>query len=221
MRIFLATAKLDDIRWAAESGLADGVATTPALLTSESANGDARDLLVEICRSTSVPVCATVAAVHAADMYREGREMAKIADNVVAQLPLVEDATGAIRRLSAEGVRVAATLVFNTAQALLAAKAGAAMVHVSIDQLDAYGHSGIEVVAEIGSVFDAHGIECDVMAASPRTAAQFTSCALAGAHIAVVTPDVARTLLLHPLTDRGIDQLLSELSRRPKVRVAP
>jgi len=219
MRIYLATARLDDIRWAADSGLVDGIVTTPGLLAAEQ-TGDGRELLGEICRSSSVPVCASVAAVSAADIFREGRELAKIDDRIVVQVPLVEDATGAIRRLTAEGVHVAAMLVFNAAQAVLAAKAGATMLTVPVDQLDAYGHSGIEAVTEMRAVFDTHGVECDIMTASPQNAAQFTSCAIAGADAAVVQLPVLRSLLVHPLTDRGIDQFLSELARRPKVRAS-
>jgi transaldolase len=217
MKIYLATARLDDIRWAAEGGLVDGIVTTPGLLAAER-GADGRELLGEICRTSSVPVCASVGAVSAADIFREGRELARIDDRLVVQVPLVEDATGAIRRLTAEGVHVGAMLVFNAAQAVLAAKAGATMVTVPVDQLDTYGHSGIEAVTEIRAVFDTHGIECDIMAASPQNAAQFTSCAIAGSDAALLHLTVLRSLLVHPLTDRGIDQFLSELSKRPKVR---
>jgi transaldolase len=219
MRIFLATAKLDDIRWAAESGLADGVLTTPILLAAEGAEGDGRDLLADISRASTVPVCAAVAAVSGGDMYREGREIAKLGDHLIVQLPLVEDAPTALHRLAAEGVRVAASLVFSPAQALLAAKAGATMISTSVEQLESNGYGGLEVLSELRGVLDAQSIECDLMASHPRNAAQFGSCALAGADAASVDAATLRALILHPLTDRGIDQYLSELSRRPKVRV--
>ena len=219
MRIFLATAKVDDIRWAAEAGLADGVLTTPILLAAEGAEGDGRDLLADISRASSVPVCAAVAAVSGGDMYREGREIAKLGDHLIVQLPLVEDAPGALHRLAAEGVRVAASLVFSPAQALLAAKAGATMISTSVEQLEANGYGGLEVLSELRGVLDAQAVECDLMAAHPRNAAQFGACALAGADASAVDVATLRSLILHPLTDRGIDQYLSELSKRPKVRV--
>jgi transaldolase len=218
MRIFLATANLDDIRWAAENGLADGVATTPTMLAA-AGDGTGRDLLGEICRTIEGPVCAAVPAVNAADIYREGRELAKIADSLIVQIPLVEDAVVAIRRLSAEGIRVAATLVFNAAQAVLAAKAGASMVATSIEQLDAYGLDSLEVLHELRAVFAGGNTECDVMAMFPHNATQFAGCAIAGVDTVTVTPSVLRMLLLHPLTDRGIDQFLSDLAKRPKARV--
>jgi len=218
MKIFLASARLDDIRWAVSHALVDGVATTPALLAAESGVPDDRDLLGEICRATALPVAATVASVNAADIYRDGRELAKISDQIVVQIPLIEDAIASIRRLSAEGVRVTATLVFNAAQALLAARVGASTVSTAMDQLDALGQDATSVIRELRSVFDASTAECEVMAALAQNSAQFAACAHAGADAASVTAPVLRSLLLHPLTDRGLDQFLNDLSRHQKPR---
>jgi transaldolase len=219
MRIFIATAKLDDIRWAHSHGLIDGVLTTPSLLTAEVHPAGATELLADICQIAAFPVAATVASVNAGDVYRDARELSKLSDSVIVQIPFVEDAIEAIRRLGAEGVRVAATLVFNAAQALLAAKAGAGTVCVHVDQIDSQGQDGVDTIAEIHQVFQMHGVECDVLAALPRNAAQFTGCALAGADAIAVSSEVLRALLLHPLTDRGIDQFLTDLSRTHRARV--
>jgi transaldolase len=64
-------------------------------------------------------------------------------------------------------------------------------------------------------------MECDVLAAQPQHAAQFARCAEAGADVVAVAPDVLRALLLHPLTDRGLDQFLRDLSvhRQPRPTV--
>ncbi len=144
MRIFIATAKLDDIRWAHSHGLVDGVLTTPSLLTAQVHPAGANDLLADICRVATFPVAVTVGAVNANDIYRDARELAKLSDSVIVQIPFVEDAIDAMKRLRSEGVRVAATLVFNAAQAMLAAKAGAGMVCVHLDQIDAQGQDGVE-----------------------------------------------------------------------------
>ena len=211
MKILLASADLDDIAWTATNGLLDGVLTTPALLREE--DRDERDQVAEICRTVDAPVYVTVHAVDGDDAYRDGKELSRISDQVVVQIPLVEDAVTAVRRLATEGIRVASLLVFNAAQALLAAKAGASSVVTPIDHLDQVGHSGIEIVRELRAVFDASGTECDVIALRPTTAMQFAECALAGADAVAVGANVLRHLLVHPLTDRGIDQFLSELAR--------
>ena len=218
MRIFIATAKLDDIRWATGHGLVDGVLTTPSLLTAEVHPAGASELLADICRTAALPVAVTVGAVHSNDIYRDAKELAKLGDGVLVQIPFVEDAVVAMKKLNAEGIRVAATLVFNAAQAVLAAKAGATTVCVHLDQLDAQGNDGVDTIASMHTLFTTHGIECDVLAALPRNAAQFSACAIAGADAIAVSPDVLRALLLHPLTDRGLDQFLTDLSRTHRTR---
>ena len=211
MKILLASADLDDIAWAASGGFLDGVMTTPAILREQ--ERDEREQLTEICRAVDVPVYVTVHAVDGDDAYRDGKELARISDQIVVQIPLVEDAITAVRRLANDGVRVASLLVFNAAQAILAAKAGATSVVTPIDHLDQVGHSGIEIVRELRAAFDASGTECDIIALRPTTAMQFAECALGGADAVAVGASVLRHLLVHPLTDRGIDQFLSELAR--------
>jgi transaldolase len=121
-------------------------------------------------------------------------------------------------RLTAEGVVVCATYVFTAAQAIIAAKTGAAAVRVTLEDLDSYGQHATRTLADIKNALESGGEECDVMADSPRTGVQFAECALAGADIITVTPEALRQLVVHPLSDRGVDRFLSELARRPKVR---
>jgi transaldolase len=221
MKLLLASASVPEIAWAVEHGLADGLVPSPSLLAEQRPGSDGRELLGELARSVALPVYATVSSVDPMDMYRDGRELARLADNVVVQLPLVDDAVVAIRRLTAEGVRVAATLVFSAAQALLVAKAGASVVTVPVDQLDALGQDSTVVIRQIRAVFDRGGIECDLVAAAPRSASAFTACAEAGADAAVVGLTTVRAMLVHPLTDRGIDAFLRELTTRARPRITP
>ena len=215
MKILLATADLDGQRWASDAGLVDGFAPPPTML-----DGEERDGLAELARRSGLPVHVTVAALNAADIYRDGRELAKLGDAVVVHIPLIEDGIVAARRLTAEGVRVAASLVVTAAQAVLAAKAGASAVSVPVDQLAAFGLDGPEVVGAVRQAFAGGGTECDIYAAHPRTAAEFARCAALGADGVVVTPAALRALLLHPLTDRGVDDLLKHLMASAKARTA-
>ncbi len=214
MKIFLATADTREIRWANDCGFLDGVVASPAILARETeATGlDAQDLLAAICETVRVPVCAAVEAVTDAEAYRLGRDLARISDQIIVAVPLVEDTLGALRRLRAEGVRVLATLVYTTAQALMAAKAGASIVSIGIDHLDLYGIDGSDVVGETTSLFARHAFECDVLAWCPRGPAQFGRCARAGADILAVEPHLLHALLVNPLTDRGLDRFLAEIS---------
>ena len=216
MKIFLATARTEDVAWGAAHGMLDGVLTSPALLAEETRD-DARAHLVELCRLVHGPIFASVQAIDAAGAYRDGKELAKLSDQIVAQLPLVEETLGAMRRLRANGVRVAATHVFNTAQALLAVRAGASSVVIALDQLDAAGHDAIGVVRDVRAAFDSSDAECDVVAVAPASPTQFGACACAGADAVAVSESLCRALLVHPLTDRGVSQFIGDVARLRRV----
>jgi transaldolase len=212
MKIYLATASIDDVAWGAAHGMLDGVLTTPGLLADD-ADSDMRAHLGELCRLVHGPIFASVHSVDAAGAYRDGKELAKLSDQIIVQIPLVEETLGAMRRLQADGVRVSATQVFNSAQGLIAARAGASSVVTAIDRLDAAGHDGVAMIAELRSAFDASDAECDVIALDAASPAQFGACAIAGADAVAVSADLCRALLVHPLTDRGIDEFLGDVAR--------
>jgi len=220
MKIYLESVNVDEIRNAASAGLADGVAFSHVAFSADAPDASARERLEEISREFALPVCVPVGAVTSGDIYSEARELAKVSDHIVVQIPLVEDSLVPIARLTAEGVVVCATFVFNAAQAVIAAKAGATTVLVTIDELETYGESGTRALAEIRNVLEAGERECDVMAASARTAVQFAECALAGADIISLTPETLRRLVVHPLSDKGVDRFLSDLAKRPKSRTS-
>ncbi|HEU4563930.1 MAG TPA: transaldolase family protein [Gemmatimonadaceae bacterium] len=214
MKIHLDSASTADIEWATSTGLIDGIATDPSSLARESDETDPRAHISRLARLTDGPVTVEVVAVDAAEMYREGKELAKLADNIVVRIPMIEEGIVAIRRLAIDGVRVNTTLIFTAAQALLAAKAGAAFVSPFIGRLDDIGHDGLGVLRDIREVFDRFHFDCEVMVESVRSPGHFIECAKVGADIAAVPVDVLRSLLLHPLTDRGLDQYLSDWSKR-------
>src|SRR6185295_20341283 len=139
MNIYLESVDLDEIRNAAAAGLADGVAFAQTASDSDGSDAHTRERLEEISREFAFPICVPVGAVSSTDIYTEARELAKISDHVVVQIPLVEDSLVPMARLTAEGVVVCATFVFTPAQAIIAAKTGAAAVRITLDDLDNYG----------------------------------------------------------------------------------
>ncbi len=220
MNIYLESVDLDEIRNAASAGLADGVAFAHTASSADASDANTRERLEEISREFAFPICVPVGAVSSSDIYTEARELAKISDHVVVQIPLVEDSLVPMARLTAEGVVVCATFVYSAAQAIVAAKTGAAAVRITLDDLDRYGQPGTRILADIKSVLEAGEEECDVMAASPLSSVQFAECALAGADIICLTPETLRDLVVHPLSDRGVDRFLSDLARRPRTRTS-
>src|SRR6476469_3326402 len=155
MNIYLESVNLDDIRTAASAGLADGVAFSRSVASSDAGDPSTRERLEEISREFAFPICVPVGAVTSSDIYTEARELAKVSDHVVVQIPLVEDALVPMARLTAEGVVVCATFVFSAAQAIIAAKTGAGAVRVGLDELDNYGQQATRSLAEIKNALDA------------------------------------------------------------------
>jgi len=213
MQFFLDTAKLSDIQWASRIGLIDGVTTNPSLVAKVAGDRDPRDMLRDICEAVEGPVSAEVVGVQTDDMYREGRELARVADNIVVKIPMIEDGIVAVRRLTAEGIRVNVTLCFSPVQCLIAAKAGATYVSPFLGRLDDIGHDGMDVIRETRVIFDNYGIETQILAASIRHPRHVVDAAMLGADVATMPTDVLKKLLLHPLTDRGLDQFLNDWAK--------
>ncbi len=220
MKFFLDTADLRDIRWAAQAGLIDGITTNPTLLSRHAGDVDPTDVLKEICSLVDGPVSAEVVAVDVDGMYREGCALAQLADNIVVKIPMLEAGMVAVRRLAADGIRTNVTLCFTPAQCLIAAKAGAAYVSPFIGRLDDIGHEGMDVVRETRAIFDNYPFETQILVASIRHPRHVVEAALAGAEVATMPTAVLKKLLVHPLTDRGLEQFLSDwraLTDRTKV----
>lgn len=213
MKLFLDSADLGDIRWASQAGLIDGVTTNPTLLSKSAGDVEPTDVLKEICSMVDGPVSAEVVAVDVDGMYTEGRELAKLADNIVVKIPMLEEGMVATRRLVADGIKVNVTLAFSSVQCLLAAKAGATYVSPFLGRLDDIGHDSMDIVRETRLIFDNFGLETEILAASIRHPRHVAEAAMVGADVATMPTAVLRKLLLHPLTDRGLDQFLNDWSK--------
>jgi len=218
MRLYLATVAADEIRWATAAGLLDGVVATPSVLSAELPLADPREIISEIAERTTLPIFASVPSLDAAEIQRAGKALGKLAEHLILAIPFVEDALPAMRRLSQDGIRVAATLIHSVAQGILAAKAGATHVVVAVDALEAVGHPADAIVRGLRDALDHARLECDVVVAGVPSSTRFAELAAAGADAAVVTPAALRSFLQHPLTDRGIDRFLGDISRRAKPR---
>ena len=222
MKIFLDTAKLSDIRWAAHVGLIDGCTTNPSLLSQTAGDVDPRDVIREICSLVDGPVSAEVVAVESDAMVDEGRALAKIADNVVVKIPMIEEGIIATRRLTADGIDVNVTLCFSSVQCLLAAKAGAAYVSPFLGRVDDVGQEGMDIIHEAKTIFDNYDITTKVLAASIRHPRHVIEAAMLGADVCTLPTAVLKKLLRHPLTDRGLEQFLGDwkkLTAEAKVSV--
>lgn len=209
MKFFIDTANLDEIREANEMGLIDGVTTNPTLVAKEG-DIDFKEHIAKICALVNGDVSAEVTSLDTEGMLREGRELAKIAPNVVIKCPLTLDGLKATRTFRDEGTKVNVTLCFSAAQALLAAKAGATYISPFIGRLDDIAQDGMQLIRDIVQIYDNYGFATEVLAASIRHPMHIVDCALAGADVATIPFKVIQQLVKHPLTDKGLDSFLSD-----------
>ena len=152
------------------------------------------------------PISGEVKAttVDAEVMIKEGREIAAIHPNMVVKIPMTVEGLKAVKVLHAEGIKTNVTLVFTSAQALLAARAGASYVSPFLGRLDDISMPGIDLIYDITEIFQMHNIETEIIAASVRNPIHVIDCAKAGADIATVPYKVLEQMTKHPLTDQGI-----------------
>lgn len=212
MRFFIDTANVEEIRQAAAMGVLDGVTTNPSLMAKE--KGDPRAILAEICRIVPGPVSAEVLALDAEGMLREGRELRKIADNIVVKVPTTLEGLRAIKAFKAEGIETNATLCFSVTQALLVAKAGASYVSPFVGRLDDIGQDGMDLIADIVQLYQNYSFPTEVLVASVRHPVHVVEAARLGADVATIPYKVIAQLIKHPLTDLGIERFLADWKAR-------
>lgn len=211
MDLYIDTASLDEIKEAHEMGVLDGVTTNPSLIAKEKVDYGKR--LAEICEVVGGPVSAEVVATDYEGMVKEGRQRAKIADNIVVKLPCTVDGLKACKTLTDEGTRVNMTLCFQPLQALMVAKAGAFLVSPFIGRLDDIADDGMELIQQIRQIYDNYGYETKLLAASIRHPLHFVQCALAGADVATVPFAVIKQVMKHPLTDIGLEKFVADYKK--------
>ena len=211
MKLFIDTANVEEIRLASELGIIAGVTTNPSLIARE--GKDFREVIREITSIVDGPISAEITAEDAEGMIKEGEELASIHENIVIKIPLTREGLKATSVLSKKGIKTNLTLIFSSAQALLAARAGASYVSPFVGRLDDIGADGISCVADIAQIFSLHKIKTEIISASIRSPESVTDSALAGAHIATVPYKVLMQMLKHPLTDLGLEKFRSDWAK--------
>lgn len=210
MRIFIDTANVKEIRAAADMGFVSGVTTNPSLIAKE--GRDFIEVVKEILTIVEGPVSAEVISSDAEGMIREARALqAQMpSEYLTIKIPMTAEGLKATKVLSAEGIKTNVTLVFSSAQALLAARAGATYVSPFMGRLDDIGLQGADLIDEIAQIFRMHDIKTQIIAASVRSPLHAIQAAAAGADIATIPYKVLQQMIAHPLTDAGIARFMAD-----------
>lgn len=209
MKFFIDTANLDEIKEAGELGLIDGVTTNPSLVSKEG-DVDFMEHIAKICEAVEGDVSVEVTTTDPEEMLRQGLEYAKIAPNVVVKCPMTLEGLKTTRKLREQDIKVNVTLCFSASQALLAAKAGATYISPFIGRLDDISQNGMQLIADIVTIYDNYGFATEVLAASIRHPMHIVEAALIGADVATMPLKVIKQLVKHPLTDKGQEAFLND-----------
>ena len=212
MKFFIDTANLDQIQEAQELGVLDGVTTNPSLMSKEGITGHSNILkhYTAICDIVDGDVSAEVIATDFENIIKEGETLAKLHPQIVVKVPMIKDGIKAIKHFSNNGIKTNCTLVFSVGQALLAAKAGATYVSPFIGRLDDTSTNGLDLIADIRTIYNNYNFKTQILAASIRHSMHIVECAQIGADV-ITSPLSSITMLLnHPLTDIGLEKFLSD-----------
>ncbi len=208
MKLFIDTANVDEIKEINDWGVICGVTTNPSLIAKE--GRDFKEVIKEITSIVDGPISAEVISLKSEEMVEEALELVKIHKNVIIKVPMTSEGLKAVKILSDKGIKTNVTLVFSGNQALLAARAGASFVSPFIGRMDDIGNVGMNIIDDIITIFEVHGIETEIISASVRSPMHVLESAKTGAHIATVPYKVFQEMLHHPMTDIGIEKFLKD-----------
>jgi transaldolase len=208
MKFFADTAEIDEIRELAATGLLDGVTTNPSLI--HKSGRDFLEVVREIAGVVPGPVSAEVVALDHDGMMREAETLRKIADNIAIKVPLTPDGLRTCKALTDDGSMVNVTLCFSSAQALLAAKAGATFISPFVGRHDDIGYNGMDLIADIRQIYDQYDFGTEILVASVRHPIHVVEAAKIGADVMTAPPKIIWQLFKHPLTEAGIKSFLAD-----------
>lgn len=215
MKFFIDTANLDQIKEAQELGVLDGVTTNPSLMAKEGITGhdNIRQHYIDICNVVDGDVSAEVIATDFDNIIKEGKELAQLHEQIVVKVPMIKDGVKALKYFSDQGIKTNCTLVFSPGQALLAAKAGANYVSPFLGRLDDISTDGLNLIAEIRTIYDNYAFDTQILAASIRHTMHVIDCAKLGADVMTGPLSSILGLLKHPLTDIGLEKFLADYKK--------
>ena len=205
MKIFLDTADTELIRKYYGTGLIDGVTTNPTLIMKS--GRDPEEVYQEIedigLRDISMEVMGD-----SNEMIEEGIRLAtKFPNSATIKVPCTPDGLLACAELSMKNlIRVNVTLIFDVAQAILSAKAGAAYVSPFVGRLDDNSITGLNLIKDIDEVFRVQAIhKTRILSASIRYVNSVSQSFANGADIVTMPPAVFDKMYNHVLTDKGLE----------------
>jgi len=204
MKIFLDTADTDLIRRYYGTGLIDGVTTNPTLIRRS--GRDPEEVYQEIQDIGLHDISMEVVG-DSNEMIEEGIRLAtKFPNSCTVKVPCTPDGLLACAELSMKNcIRVNVTLIFDVAQAILAAKAGASYVSPFVGRVDDNSFGGLCLVKDIANTYKRHDVETQILAASIRNVRDVGRAFEYGANVCTIPVKVFDKMYDHVLTREGLE----------------
>ena len=201
-RLFIDSANTGEIVRCLDTGLVDGVTTNPSLLQKVGKNP------IEVYESLAMLGIPDISMEVVGNYKSMLKQAIKLSDQFgevcTVKLPMTPDGLKVCLELAENGIRTNVTLVFNAAQAVLAAKAGASYVSPFVGRIDDQGYSGLEVVRSISEIYKKIGADTQVLAASIRTPHRAVRSYYNGADIVTMPGNVFWSMYENILTREGL-----------------
>jgi transaldolase len=203
MKIFIDSADTLNIASCVRTELVDGVTTNPTLIKKSGRNP--HDVYEELVALHIPDISMEVKAGDSTDMIDEAMQLYTLYKDVsTIKLPMTTEGLIACKHLSEIGIKTNVTLIFNAAQAILAAKAGATYVSPFVGRIDDQGYAGLEVVRSIADLYARHRMDTNVLAASIRSPHRAVRSFYNGAGYVTMPPSVFWKMYEHILTEKGL-----------------
>ena len=202
MKIFLDTAEVSTILEHFETGLIDGVTTNPTLIRKS--GRDPEDVYLELAEAGVKDISMEVVGSRE-EMTSEGRRLAsKFQEVATIKVPCTPDGLYTCNQLAKDGTKVNVTLIFDAAQAILAAKAGATYVSPFVGRLDDNSVNWLDVFKDFSEIFQRPWVKTEILSASIRGVKAVSTSFALGAHVVTMPPSVFEKMYNHVLTDKGL-----------------
>jgi transaldolase len=209
MKLFLDTADIKRIDDWNQTGLIDGVTTNPTHLVKE--GKDPKEVVLEICALLPEgEISVEVTELDPQRMYKQAKEIASLADNILVKVPCHKDYYPIIAKLVDGGIRVNVTLVFSLIQAAFMCKLGVAYISPFVGRLDDIDVEGKDLLFEIRSMIDDYMFETQLLAASIRSVRHLHEAIMAGSDAVTVPIDVLEKATTHSLSNEGIAKFTAD-----------
>lgn len=206
MQIYLDSADPEEILAASRHGQIQGVTTNPTLIRRVGlSRGQFRDLVRTAGPTLPEGIFVQVTGKLTDAIIEEARELVGLATGkVIPKIPVTAAGLAAIARLSAQGIRLAATAVYTRGQALMADLHGASYAIPYLGRLNDVGQQGLSVIQDMQAILRARESRCRLVVGSVRTTKDLEALAVRGIDAATVSYRLYCALAESPGTEEAL-----------------